>query len=258
MKTALITGASTGIGLALARELAARGWRVALAARRTELLEAEVAALTAAGRTAMAVTCDVADAAAVAAAVAQVEAAWGPIDLAIANAGLGDPKPVTQMALVDAEYIMRVNFLGMLHLFDAVRPSMLARGAGQFVGVASLAGLRGLPMSAIYSASKAAMQAFLEAARIELKPHGITVTTVNPGFVKTPLTDRNTVTKPFMISAERAGVIVANGILRGDREVNFPEPTATAMRFVRLLPNWLYDFVVGIGARQLTGPGKQP
>ncbi len=256
MQTALITGASTGIGLALARELARRGWRVALAARRTDLLDEAVAQLTAAGHTAMAVTCDVANAEAVRAAVAQVEAAWGPIDMAVANAGLGDPKPVTEMRLADAEYILRVNFLGMLHLFDAVRPSMLARKSGQFVGVASLAGLRGLPMSAIYSASKAAMQAFLEAARVELKPHGITVTTVNPGFVKTPLTDRNTVSKPFMISAERAAVIVADGLLRGAREVNFPEPTATAMRLVRLLPNWAYDLVVGIGARQLMAPDK--
>ena len=253
MQNIFVTGASTGIGLALARELAHRGHRVALAARRAELLDAEVAALTAAGFTAMAAPCDVADADAVRAAVAHVEAAWGPIDVAIANAGLGDPSPIAEMKLADADHIMRVNFMGMLHLFDAVRPSMLARHSGHFVGVASLAGLRGLPMSGAYSASKAAMQAFLESARVELKPLGITVTTVNPGFVKTPLTDRNTVSKPFMISAERAGVIVANGLARRQREVNFPEPTATAMRMLRLLPNWLFDLLVGFGAKQMTG-----
>ncbi len=256
MKIALITGASTGIGLHLARELARRGWRVALLARRQELLEQEVALLAASGQTAMALACDVADAAAVKAAVAQVEQTWGPIDLAIANAGLGDPTPLAQMQLADAAYIMNVNFMGMLHLFDAVRPSMLARRSGHFVGVASLAGFRGLPQSGVYSASKAAMQAFLEAARIELLPLGITVSTVNPGFVKTPLTDRNTVKKPFMISPERAAVIVANGLERRAREVNFPEPTATAMRLLRLAPNWLFDAVVGAGARRLMAPGK--
>lgn len=256
MQTAFITGASTGIGLSLARELARRGWRVALAARRTELLELEVAQLTAAGHTAMALTCDVADVDAVRAAVAQVAETWGHIDLAIANAGLGDPTPIAQMQLADAEYIMRVNFMGMLHLFDAVRPAMLERQSGHFVGVASLAGFRGLPMSGVYSASKAAMQAFLESARIELRTHGITVTTVNPGFVKTPLTDRNTVAKPFMMSAERAAVIVANGLERRVPEVNFPLPTATAMRMLRLLPNWLFDLLVGIGAKQMAGPAK--
>ncbi len=256
MQTAIITGASTGIGLSLARELAKRGWRVALAARRTELLDQEVARLTAAGHTALALTCDVGDAEAVRAAVARVEQTWGPIDLAVANAGLGDPKPIVDMQLADAEYIMRINFLGMLHLFDAVRPSMLARKSGHFVGVASLAGFRGLPMSGIYSASKAAMQAFLEAARVELRPHGIIVTTVNPGFVKTPLTDRNTVSKPFMMSAERAAVIVADGLEQHAAEVNFPLPTATAMRLLRLLPNSLFDFVVGMGAKRLVGPPK--
>ncbi len=256
MQNVFITGASTGIGLALARELARRGHRVALAARRTELLDAEVAALTAAGLTALSVTCDVADAAAVEAAVRRVEALWGPIDLAIANAGLGDPSPIAVMTLADAQHIMQVNFMGMLHLFAAVRPTMLARKSGHFVGVASLAGFRGLPMSGAYSASKAAMQAFLESARVELRDQGIAVTTVNPGFVKTPLTDRNTVSKPFMISAERAAVIVADGLERRKREVNFPEPTATAMRALRLLPNWLFDALVGAGAKQLMGPEK--
>ena len=256
MQNALITGASTGIGLALARELGRRGWRVALLARRTELLDEAVAAMTAAGQSAMAVTCDVADAEAVRVAVASVEAAWGPIDLAVANAGLGDPTPIVHMQLADAEYVMRVNFLGMLHVFDAVRPSMLARKTGHFVGVASLAGFRGLPMSGVYSASKAAMQAFLESARVELAPLGIAVTTVNPGFVKTPLTDRNTVEKPFMISAERAAVIVANGLARRQREVSFPEPTATAMRMLRLLPNWLYDFLVSVGVKRMAGTAK--
>ena len=256
MQVAFITGASTGIGQALARELARRGYRVALAARRTALLDAEVAAIAAAGGQAMAVTCDVADEAAVQAAVALVESTWGPIDLAIANAGLGDPTPIAQMAVADAEYIMRVNFLGMIYLFGAVRPSMLARKSGHFVGVASLAGFRGLPMSGIYSASKAAMQAFLEAARVELKDHGITVSTVNPGFVKTPLTDRNTVQKPFMISAEQAAVIVADGLQARHKEVNFPQPTATAMRLLRLAPNWLYDLLAGQGAKQLAGGPK--
>jgi short-subunit dehydrogenase len=251
MQTALITGASSGIGLALARELAARGHKVALTARRAELLAQSAAEINQAGGTALAVACDVTNAASVRAAVARVEQAWGPLDLAVANAGLGDPTPLEDFDLATAEHIMRVNFSGMLYLYDAVGAGMLARKSGHFAGVASLAGFRGLPYSALYSASKAAMQAFLESARIELRGSGVHFTTINPGFVTTPLTDRNKMKKPFIMPAARAAKIIADGLAAHASEVNFPFPTALAMKGARVLPNAVFDFLAAQGAKKM-------
>src|SRR5262245_6621076 len=155
-------------------------------ARRAEMLDALVGELK---TPAIAMPCDVTDSAAVRAAVARGEAALGgPFDLAIANAGVGISFPATRFNLADAELMVRVNVIGMMVLFDAVVPKMIERRGGHFAGVASIAGHRGLPTSAVYSSTKAAMQAFLEANRVELAPLGIAVTTINPGFVTTAMT----------------------------------------------------------------------
>src|SRR5204862_2155193 len=166
----------------------------------------------------VALPCDATDSAAVRAAVARGEAALGgPFDLAVANAGVGIPSHATKFDLADAELMVRVNVIGMMVLFDAVVPKMIERRSGHFAGVASLAGLRGLPASAVYSSTKAAMQAFLEATRVELAPHGVAVTTINPGFVVSPMTDKNKFKMPFLMTAERAARIIANGLERRAR-----------------------------------------
>lgn len=254
MKNALITGASSGIGLALARELAGGGYRVALAARRTELLEQEAGRLNRAGYAAMALTCDVTAAESVRAAVNVVEKTWGPLDLAIANAGVGTPTPVLELDLAEVENILAINFMGMVNLFHAVVPGMAARQAGRFAGVASLAGLRGLPTSATYSASKAAMQAFLEAARIELLGK-VGVSIINPGFVVSEMTDKNDYPMPFIMKTDRAARIIARGLERGAKEIDFPLPTALAMRAARFMPNVLFDRIAKLGA---STKGKVP
>src|SRR5215217_409305 len=181
---AVITGASSGIGLELARELSRRGWELLLLARRVELIEQLPRS--------EGVACDVTDASAVRKAVS------GPFDLAIANAGVSIPNHAAKFSLADAEQVLRVNVLGMLYLYDAVIPSMIERRSGRFAGVASLAGLRGLPAAAPYSASKAAMQAFLEASRVELAAYGVGVTIINPGFVSTAMTAKNRFRMPFL------------------------------------------------------------
>jgi len=232
---AVITGASSGIGLELARELSRRGWELLLLARRVELIEKLP-------RT-EAVACDVTDANAVKAAVR------GPFDLAIANAGVGIRNHAAKFSLDDAEQVIRVNVLGMMYLYDAVIPSMIERHGGRFAGVASLAGLRGFPSAAPYSASKAAMQAFLEASRIELAHYGVGVTIVNPGFIATPMTENNRFRMPFLMNAERAARIIVDGILRGKRVVEFPRPMSMLMRTLRLLPDPLYDRLLRSSAR---------
>lgn len=246
---AIITGASSGIGAALAYELAKRGWSLALVARRGELLDALVEELRAKGTKAIAITCDVADRASVQSAVERATTELGPVDLAIANAGMSIPNHATKFKCADAEQTMRVNYLGMLYLFDAVIPSMVERRRGQFAGVASIAGLRGLPTAAPYSASKAAMQAFLEATRVELAPYGIAVTTINPGFVATPMTERNAY-MPFLVKADDAAVIIADGLERRARVIEFPRPMSLFARFARILPNAIYDRITEPFARR--------
>ncbi|HET7705669.1 MAG TPA: SDR family NAD(P)-dependent oxidoreductase, partial [Thermoanaerobaculia bacterium] len=237
----IITGASSGIGLALAQELDRRGWELALLARRTELLTEAVATL----KRATAVTCDVTSATAVADAVRRAESALGgPFDLAVANAGIGYP---TRAAKFDAEAageIIRVNVIGMINLFSAVVPSMIERRSGRFAGVASLAGHRGLPTASAYSSSKAAMQSFLEASRIELAPYGVGVTIINPGFIVTPMTAKNRFRMPFLMKADRAATIIADGLERGKRVIEFPRPMSIATRFMRHLPDAVYDAIM--------------
>ncbi|HJQ37951.1 MAG TPA: SDR family NAD(P)-dependent oxidoreductase [Thermoanaerobaculia bacterium] len=239
---AILTGASSGIGLALARELSGRGYELALLARRTELLEQLASELK---TKAIPLTCDVGDRASVHDAVRRAhEQLGGAFDVAVANAGVGISGQVAKLRIDDAEQTIRVNVLGMLYFFDAVIPPMIEAKKGRFVGVASLAGLRGLPSSATYSASKAAMQAFLEASRVELKPYGVGVTIVNPGFVKSPMTDKNRFHMPFLMSAEKAARIIADGIERGKRVVEFPLPMSLLVRLLRHLPDALYDRVM--------------
>lgn len=240
---AILTGASSGIGLELARELARRGYDLALLARRGELLKQLASELP---TRAVIVACDVTDLAAMREGVRSAqEQLGGAFDLAIANAGISIVGHASKFRAEDAEQILRVNVLGMLYLFDAVVPAMIEQRKGRFVGIASIAGLRGLPGGAVYSASKAAMQTFLEASRIELAPLGVGVTIVNPGFIATPLTEKNRFPMPFLMKADRAARVIADGIERGRRVVEFPLPMSLLMRFLRHLPGALYDRATG-------------
>ena len=251
---AIITGASSGIGAALARELSRRGWSLALLARRAEMLEQLVGELK---TPAVALPADVTDRDAVRDAVRRgAEALGGELDLAVANAGISVPTWSTKFNLDDAERIIRVNVLGMFYLFDAVIPAMLARGSGRFAGIASIAGLRGLPSASVYSASKAAMQSFLEASRVELAQRGVGVTIVNPGWVETPIIDKYRGPVPFLMKADKAARIIADGIERGAREVEFPWQMSLLVRTLRLIPNALYDRMLRPYARRKIDPEK--
>jgi len=251
---AIITGASSGIGAALAHELSARGWSLALLARRGELLDRLVNELK---TPSVALAADVTDLQAVREAAQRGAAVLGgEFDLAVANAGISVPTWSTKFNVDDAERIMRVNVLGMFYLFDATIPAMLARGSGRFAGIASIAGLRGLPSASVYSASKAAMQAFLEASRVEVRQHGVGVTIVNPGWVDTPIIDKYKGAVPFLVKADKAARLIADGVERGAREIEFPLPISLLMRTMRLVPNALYDRVLRPYARRKIDPAK--
>jgi short-subunit dehydrogenase len=252
-RRAVLTGASSGIGLDLARELARRGYDLALLARRADLLEASARELSVNGTRAVAIACDVTDGAAVREAVRRgEEELGGAFDLAIANAGVSIPNHASRFSIADAEQVIRVNVLGVMYLYDAVIPGMIERKHGRFVGIASVAGLRGLPTSGPYSASKAAVQAFLEAARIELVPYGVGVTVVNPGFVVTEMTAKNRFHMPFLMRSAKAARIIAAGIERGKRVIEFPRRMSIAMRITRLIPDALYERIMVPVARRKT------
>jgi short-subunit dehydrogenase len=252
-KRAIITGASSGIGAALARELSKRGWSLALLARRGDLLDELKREL----RESCSVACDVTDLEAVRDAVRKSEQLLGgPFDLAVANAGISVPTWATKFNVHDAEQIMRVNVFGMFYLFDAVVPSMVERKSGRFAGIASIAGLRGLPSGSVYSASKAAMQNFLEASRVELAAAGVGVTIVNPGWVDTPIIEKYKGAVPFLVSAPKAARIIADGIESGKRTVEFPLPMSLVMRAVRFMPAAMYDRTLRPYAKRNIDPSK--
>jgi short-subunit dehydrogenase len=238
---AAVTGASTGIGRALALELARHGCRVGLLARRRDLLQETADAIRAAGSHATVNPCDVTDRAQVAQAVNEVTRALGPVDLLIANAGMGRAVPVGRFDGRLIAEMYQVNVLGAIYAIEAVLPSMLERRHGHIAGVASLAGYRGFPATSVYCATKAAMITQLEGLRVELAAYGVRVTTVCPGFVRTPMTGRNSGPMPFLLEPEDAARRIVRAIRRGRRVYNFPWPLALALWLVRRLPNPVYD-----------------
>src|SRR6188474_3208003 len=240
-----VTGASSGIGEALVAALMRRGARVAVTARRTELLTA-LAAKHAGGRAPVLVApADVTDALAVTAAAKDVESAWGGIDLAIFNAGgsVGPPPRETRdPRFVAAEYTatMALNYFSVVYGIEAVLPGMLERGNGRIAAVASLGGFRPSTVALPYSASKAAVIHLMEGLRMQVAPRGVVVTVVNPGFVRTPLTARNSFKMPFLVEVDDAADRIVRGLERRKDEIVFPAPLAWTIRLLGVLPNRLY------------------
>lgn len=241
MAIVLLTGASSGLGAALAPLLAADGDRVALAARRAEALEDVVGRIRAAGGEAMALPLDVGDRDAVHAAVDTIRETWGPVQTLVANAGVGFSMSAADYDSALVERTFRVNVLGMSHCIEAVLPGMLAAGAGHVVGVGSLAGYRGMAGSAPYCASKAAVRLLLEGLRVELRAKNIAVTHIAPGFVETPMTDRNDFEMPFLLPLDEGARHMHRAIRTRAADYAFPWQLSTAMGLGRILPNGLWD-----------------
>ncbi len=240
-KRVFITGASSGIGRGLALHLAARGARVGLIARRRDALEdvgREIASIAGGepGRCALAVA-DVVDAEATRQAVQSLEAALGPCDLMIANAGIHRWTPGWDFRSADVDAVIQTNVCGVAHTFDAVLPGMIQRRRGHLVAVSSLAAKLGLPEVAAYSASKSAVVALIESLRVDLRPLGIRATVVCPGFVDTPMIegmgDRRL---ERTLSVAQCCERIRRAIERNAVRAWFPRRLAWLLALVRCLP----------------------
>lgn len=234
-----ITGASSGLGAALAAHYAARGAVLGLAARRADKL-AEVAATFAARSTVYAL--DVADRAALVSAAADFCSRHGTPDIVIANAGIsagtdcGNPQDVAAL-----ERVLQTNVTGLAATLSPFVEPMRRRRSGALVGIASVAGFRGLSGNGAYSASKAAAINWLEALRVELHGSGVRVVTVCPGFIDTPMTEVNRYPMPFLLSAEDAARRTARAIERGRSLAVLPWQLRLTFAFLRRAPNWMFD-----------------
>ena len=233
-----IIGASTGIGAATAQMLLAAGARVALSARQEDKLR-EVAG-SSAGARALIEPLDFTDSTQLRAAQERIFGAWGGCDLVLVVAGTHQEIRAWELSARAADALLKINLNGPIAATAAVLPALLAQGNGAIGLVSSVAGFRGLPKALVYGASKAALINFAETLYLDVRPRGLGVYLINPGFVKTPLTDRNEFKMPALITAEEAAGEILSGLRAGKFEIHFPRRFTGALKLLRLLPYRAY------------------
>lgn len=238
-----ITGASSGIGSALARHYAGQGAILGLVARRADRLAGLAAELNIAGAASVfTYPLDVTDADALQAAGDDFMMHAGSPDVVIANAGVSSGTLTEHREdLAAIRRILDINVYGLATTFAPFIPAMRQRGTGRLVGIASVAGIRGLPGAEAYSASKAAAIAYLESLRVELRSSGVRVVTIAPGYIDTPMTEHNPYPMPFMLPVDEAAQRFTQAIERGTSYTVIPWQMGLVAKVLRLLPNWLYD-----------------
>jgi len=234
-----ITGASSGIGLALAAQYASQGATLGLVARRVDALKAFAERF--APLPISIYPADVRDDTALAQAASQFLAEHGLPDIVIANAGISKGVETGHGDLAAFREVMDVNCFGMAATFEPFAKKMSEARRGTLVGIASVAGVRGLPGSGAYSASKAAALAYLESLRVEMRPFGVAVVTIAPGYIRTPMTAHNPYRMPFLMDAERFAEKAAGAIARQVRFAVIPWPMRIVATLLGCLPRWLYD-----------------
>lgn len=251
-QVAVVTGAASGIGRAVCQALAAQAARLVMIDRNGDSLADCCRELSAPCDRLVPATVDVTDREALAAAIERAAAVLGPPELLIASAGITGVTLVDDLNVGRAEAIARVNFLGVVYAIDAVLPAMLQRGRGQIAVVSSLAGCRGIPFSAAYSASKAAVSNYLESIRPALRKRGIYVTTLYPGFVRTPLME-NAELQPAlaMLEPAHAAQYILYALRRRKRTYGFPWTTNLAVRCLRWLSPAVYDWLMARAAAKI-------
>ena len=244
-----LTGASSGLGFALARRYAAQGAVLGLYARRLEPLQQLAAMLAPA--TCSVYSGDVRDASSLRAAAHDFMARYGTPDIVVANAGVSIGTLTVHEDDNDAfRTVLDTNVLGMVHTFQPFVSALVAGKRGKLVGVASVAGFRGLPGSGAYSASKAAAISYLESLRVELAGSGVDVITLCPGYIATPMTEQNPYPMPFLLSADEAARLVVRAIGRRRRFYVFPWQMAWVGKVLRALPRPVYDWAFARAPRK--------
>jgi short-subunit dehydrogenase len=234
MKTVWITGGGSGIGKALALSFAADGWDVVISGR-TEIRLREVQKLSSKIRV---IVCDITKEIEIQTAQKEI----GPIDVAILNAGDYKPEPTSRISIKSHQHIFDVNYFGTLKCIQAIMPEMQERG-GRLAIVASLAGYRGLPNASAYGPSKAALIQLAESLHAELQDTPLKIQLINPGFVKSALTEKNGFEMPFLMKSEDAAKKIRYGLERDNFEIAFPSPMVRRMKLMRILPYRLYFYL---------------
>lgn len=237
----ILTGASSGIGAIMAREYGKQGCKLLLVARRRGPLESTAADVVRAGGQAQILVADVAAPETATAAVKLAMETWGGIDLVIANAGVSNPQWFDSFDAADAERTMQVNWFSVARMLEAVIPVFRKQGEGTFVAVSSLAGYRGMPGSGPYNASKAAVTTLIQSLRTEVVGTSIKLLTISPGFIRTPMTDKNEFYMPFLMEPERGAQRIIQAIAKGKSEYRFPTRLSIGVRLLQWMPNWLFD-----------------
>ncbi|MDC0336030.1 SDR family NAD(P)-dependent oxidoreductase [Pseudodesulfovibrio sp.] len=249
VNTIWLTGGTSGIGKALTARFLKEGKRVALTGRSVEKLNGFIAELGDVKDRVLAVPADVANDTEVEAGYALIKEKWGVPDMVIANAGTHINMPASEISLDKCRKLFEINLVGAVSTLLVALPDMLSRGSGHLVGVGSLSSYRGLPLAAAYGATKSALNSFLQSLRFDVETYGLSVTAINPGFVKTPLTDLNEYPMPLMIEAEEAAEFIWDGLSKKKMEIHFPPAFSWSCKVLRILPYPVYHWLV----RRITG-----
>ena len=243
-RVALITGAGSGIGRELARTLAAEGTAIAAIDKKPEGLTELADEFQRTNRTMAWEVADVTDAITLRQKIGELEERLGPVDLLIANAGVGLETSALCLQPEDVTTVLQVNLLGVAHSIAAVLPGMLKRRSGHIVGISSLASFRGVPRMLAYCASKSGVNAFLEGLRVEVKPYNIAVTIICPGWVKTPMTANIRGPRLDMMEADAAARLIVAAIRKRRKFFAFPNSLAWRLRLLRWLPCSVSDWLI--------------
>ena len=246
--TTFITGASSGIGSSLAIALAKKGHRVALFSRHEKQLDEIKTEIKKNGGKALVVTGDVTDSNSIEKAFEKIEREWSAPDMIVANAGVAHWVKTTEMKLKEAHQTVDVNLMGLINTVQLALPRMINNGGGHIVGIASAASYRGIPNLAVYSATKAGIVRYLEGVRVENKAKGIVVTTICPGFIKTPMVTDKYIPKgtplPFIMDVEKSTKKIIKVIEHKRSQHTYPLPIALLGKIGLIIPNSMYDKLI--------------